>query len=60
MNPIWFLRMAKWAKNPPSAARVKLVLAVVAFCAALALFEWVFGWPDWLTTTRLPRVGVRF
>ena len=30
MTPIWFLRMARWARNPPPAGRVKLVLVVVA------------------------------
>lgn len=46
----WLIRMAQWARNPPSEDRVKLVLGVVALCLGIALFEWVFGWPDWLTT----------
>ena len=50
MNPIWFLRMAKWVRHPPSAARVKLVFAVVLFCLLLVGIEWLFGWPDALTT----------
>lgn len=43
------LRMAKWARNPPSAARVKLVFAVVAICAALYVIERYIGWPEALT-----------
>jgi hypothetical protein len=48
MNPIWFLRMAKWARNPPSAKRVKLVLVVIAICAAIIAAERIFGFPEWL------------
>ncbi len=55
MNPIWFLRMARWAKRPPSEARVKLVLGVIAVCLILFGIERVFGWPDWLTPDRVPR-----
>lgn len=43
------LRMAKWARNPPSPARVKLVLAVVALCAGLYLVERYVGWPEALS-----------
>ncbi|HSF63934.1 MAG TPA: hypothetical protein VLA78_06080 [Paracoccaceae bacterium] len=46
----WFLRMAQWARNPPSEGRVKLVVGVILLCLAIALYEWAFGWPDWLTT----------
>lgn len=46
-NP--FLRMAKWARHPPSAARVKLVLAVIALCLGLFAVERLFGWPEALT-----------
>ncbi len=55
MNPIWFLRMAKWARKPPSEARVKLVLAIIALCLLLFAIEWMFGWPEWLTPNRVPK-----
>ena len=55
MNLFWLLRMARWARNPPSAARVKLVLGVIAACLLLIGFEWLWGWPDWLTTQKIPR-----
>ncbi|MFD1913425.1 hypothetical protein [Halodurantibacterium flavum] len=49
MNLIWLLRMARWARRPPSAARVKLVLGIIAVCLILAGIE-LFGlWPDWAT-----------
>lgn len=53
MNPIWLIRMARWARNPPSAARVKLVLAAVVLCIAIVALERVFGFPAWLAPQKL-------
>jgi hypothetical protein len=47
MSMIWFIRAARWARKPPSASRVKLVLGVVAFCLLLVALERFVGWPDW-------------
>jgi len=55
----WFLRMALWVRNPPSAKRVQLVLVVVGVCLGLFALERVFGWPDWLTPNRVPGGGVQ-
>ena len=49
MNPMWFGRMSKWARNPPSWKQVKLVVGVVLLCFALYGVELLWGWPDWLT-----------
>jgi hypothetical protein len=49
MNMTWLLRMAKWARHPPSPGRVKLVLGVIALCLILVAVERWIGWPDWLT-----------
>ena len=49
MNYTWLLRMAKWARNPPSEARVKLIIGVILICLALVGIEYFVGWPDWLT-----------
>lgn len=49
MNYTWFLRMAKWARHPPSAGRVKLVLGVVAACFLIWGIELIWGWPEALT-----------
>lgn len=49
MNPRHFLRMARWARRPPSEKRVRLVLAVLVICAVIYGVEWFFGWPAWLT-----------
>ena len=51
----FFLRMAKWARNPPSEKRVILVLAVLAICAALYAVDRFIGWPDFLTLDNTPR-----
>ncbi|WP_199489450.1 hypothetical protein [Pseudotabrizicola alkalilacus] len=53
MNPIWFLRMAKWARNPPSWARVKLVVGVVLVCFVIFGFEYFWGWPEALTPQKV-------
>ena len=55
----WLLRMAKWARRPPSASRVKLVAAVIALCLILFAIERLFGWPEWLTPARAP-TRIRF
>ena len=49
MNLVWLVRMARWARHPPSPGRVKLVLTVIALCFALYFIEYLWGWPDWLT-----------
>ncbi len=42
MNFHHLLRMKRYAQNPPSISRVKLVLGVVAICLAIAGVEWLF------------------
>lgn len=51
----WFLRMKKWAENPPSWERVKLMFAVIAVCLLLFGYERLFGWPEWLTLDNTPK-----
>ncbi len=48
MNPRHFLRMAKWAKNPPGEKRVKLVFGVIVICLLIFALERLVGFPDWL------------
>ncbi|EEW25969.1 hypothetical protein [Rhodobacter ferrooxidans] len=55
MNMTWLVRMARWARHPPSWGRVKLVAGVVAACLVLVVLEKFIGWPDWLAVNRLPR-----
>jgi hypothetical protein len=50
---VWLLRAKAWARHPPSAGQVVLVLGVIAACLLVAGFEHVVGWPDWLTVNRL-------
>ena len=55
-NMIWLLRMARWVRNPPSAGRVKFVVAIIVVVVALGTIEWM-GWvPEWATQDRPPRL----
>lgn len=56
MNPIWLIRMARWARNPPPMARVKLVVGVVILCFVVFGIEYFWGWPDWLTVNGKTRL----
>jgi hypothetical protein len=50
---LWLVRAKRWAQNPPSEGRVKLVLGVIAICLLIVGVEWMFGWPEWLTPNRI-------
>ena len=54
MNMIWLLRAAKWARNPPSAKMVTLVITVIAVGLALLALEKLGWWPDWATQDQRP------
>jgi hypothetical protein len=53
MNPIWLLRIKRLITNPPSPAKIKLILAVVTLCLGVWGIEQIWGWPDWLTPQRI-------
>jgi len=56
MTPHWLMRMAQWARHPPSWGRVKFAAAILAACLALWGIELIWGWPAWLTVNgRMPR-----
>ncbi|SEN62905.1 hypothetical protein SAMN04488003_12343 [Loktanella fryxellensis] len=55
MNPLWLLRASRWARNPPSARRVWLVLGVIAACLVLAGAEWLLGGGPQMDPVRAPR-----
>jgi hypothetical protein len=59
MNPRWFLRMALWARNPPSKRRIQIVLATIVLCALVYGYEQIFGWPEALTAERIGAKGVK-
>ena len=48
----WLVRMARWARHPPSLGQVKIMLAVVGIALALVAVEQIWGWPDWLTVNK--------
>ncbi|WP_176440897.1 hypothetical protein [Oceanicola sp. 22II-s10i] len=45
MDPIWLIRMTRWARHPPSRNRIILVGSVVLACLAIWGLEQVFGFP---------------
>lgn len=53
MRILHLLRMSRWARNPPSAQRVKFVFALIAVLLAVAAVEHFGIWPDALTTNPL-------
>ena len=60
MNPMWLLRMARWARNPPSTRMVIMVLAIIVLCVVLFGVEYFLGWPEWLTPDRVPGGRIKF
>jgi hypothetical protein len=59
MSLTWLLRLARWARNPPGPARVRLMLIVIALIAAVAGIEYLFGWPDTLSLEPRRGLGLR-
>ncbi|MEP2530529.1 hypothetical protein [Shimia sp.] len=55
MNIRHYLRMARWARNPPSEKRIKMVAAIIVACLALFAVERFVGWPDWMTPNYTPK-----
>lgn len=56
LDPRWLIRASQWTRNPPSWARVKLVLVVLAICLALAGLQWAGLWPEALTVNGRPKL----
>lgn len=56
MNPRWLLHAKRWAQNPPSMGRIKLVAAVVAICILIVVAEKMGLTPDWMAADRVRRV----
>lgn len=42
-----WIRMANWARNPPSQRRVAIYLGTIAAALAIAGLEALGFWPDW-------------
>ena len=55
MNPQWLFRMSRWARNPPSMGRVKLVFGAILVAALIWGIDWLGYWPDWARAERIPR-----
>ena len=59
LNPRHMLRMARWARNPPSRKRVMLVFGILAAALVLAGIERFIGWPEALTLPDRPRMNAK-
>jgi len=55
LNPRQFWRMSRWARKPPSAQRVKLVLGAIAIALAIAGLGKLFGTPGWMELNDIGR-----
>ena len=55
LDPRQLMRAKRWAQNPPSLKRVKLVFAAVALALIIVGLEHFGLWPDWAKAERLPR-----
>jgi nitrate reductase NapE component len=53
LNPRHLLRMAKWARNPPSEKRVVFVFAVIAICLFIGGLDYLGVFPDWMRVNSL-------
>ena len=59
MNLRHFLRMSRWARHPPSARRVVLVVSIVALCLAIAALDRLHLLPDWFSLPEGTRLRPR-
>jgi hypothetical protein len=50
------IRSKRWAERPPSMKQVVFYAGIIAACLAIAGFEWLFGWPAWLTVNSLRKL----
>jgi hypothetical protein len=60
VNYRWLLRASGWARNPPSAKKVRFVFGVILLCLALWGIEAIWGWPEALTPSGGPRGRITY
>jgi len=51
----WFIRMSRWARNPPSPAVAKMVAAILVVMLLVYGLERMGWWPDWATAEKMRR-----
>ncbi|EYD71912.1 hypothetical protein [Limimaricola hongkongensis] len=51
MNIHWLLRLAHWARHPPSPRHMAMIAGVIIACLLLVGIEYFWGWPDALRVT---------
>jgi len=55
LDPRHLMRARLWARNPPSAKRVKLVFGAIALALLVVGLHKLGFWPDWAQAERIPR-----
>ena len=55
LSPRHLMRAKRWAQNPPSAKRVKLVFGAIAIALAIIALEHYGFWPEWAKAERIKR-----
>ncbi len=55
MSLTWLLRMAKWARHPPSMRQVQIGAVVLALALAIWGLDHFGFWPDWARVEKAPR-----
>lgn len=58
-NLAWLIRASRWARNPPSAKMVILVLAIIAAGLVLLGLEHFGFWPEWATLERPAKIRLQ-
>ena len=51
----WLLRMAQWARHPPSMRQVRIGAVVVALALGVWGLDLAGLWPDWARADKMPR-----
>ncbi|MEL6700502.1 MAG: hypothetical protein AAFO58_02305 [Pseudomonadota bacterium] len=55
---MWFVRMARWVRRPPSRTTILIWLTVIGLAVVIGGSEWLFGW-EFGTDGVSPRRGIR-
>ncbi len=55
LDPRHLLRAKRWAQNPPSWGRVKLVFGVIIVALVIIGLEYFGFWPEWAKAEKIPR-----
>lgn len=55
MNLTWLMRMARWARRPPSLRQVQIAGVVLLIAVSIWGLDKAGLWPDWARMERAPK-----